>query len=81
MANKQLTNKQIARLAEAISGPSMETIAQGYLDIDPENITAIKHENFYKIDKSNRDVLKRWAYRNPGPNQVGVSCIQQLALI
>ena len=81
MADKRLTNRQIAQLAEAISLPRMETIAQGYLDIDPENIITIKHENLYKAAQSNRDMVRRWAYGNPGPNQVRVSCIQQLALI
>ena len=71
----RLTNKQYTQLSEAISLSSMETIAQGYLDVDPENITSIKHENFYKAAQSNRDMLRRWANKteNSGPDQAKVS--------
>ena len=47
--NGWLTNNQYVRLAEAISGHNMETIAQGYFNIDSETIPSIKQDNFYKI--------------------------------
>ena len=59
--NGRLTNIQYMKLAEAVSGHNMETIAQGYMNIDSENIAAIKQDNFYKSVPSNRDMLKRWA--------------------
>ena len=71
----RLTNHQYMKLAEAISTHNMETIAQGYMDIDSENIAGIKQDNFYKSVPSNRDMLKRWADQpaNSGPNQTKVS--------
>ena len=67
----RLTNKQYTQLSEAISLPRMETIAQGYLDMDPENIASIKHENFYQAAQSNRAMVRRWANKteNSGPDQ------------
>ena len=71
----RLTNNQYVRLSDAISGQSMETIAQGYLNIDSETIASIKQDNFYKAAPSNRDMLERWARRteNNGPDQTKVS--------
>ena len=71
----RLTNRQYTQLSEAISLPSMETIAQGYLDVDPENITSIKHENLNKAAQSIRDMVRRWANKteNSGPDQTKVS--------
>ena len=71
----RLTNRQYTQLSEAISLPNMETIAQGYLDMDPEIITSIKHENLYKAAQSNRDMMRRWANKteNSGPDQTKVS--------
>ena len=34
----RLTNRQITRLGAAISVDNMESIAEGYMDIDPETV-------------------------------------------
>ena len=68
----QLTNYQYMKLAEAISGHNMETIAQGYLNIDSETISSIKQDNFYKAAPSNRGMLEKWANMNMGRNQTKV---------
>ena len=74
-AEGRLTNRQYTQLADAISGPNMETIAQGYLNLDPEHIISIKQNNHYNTAPSNRDMLRRWANRteNSGPDQTKVS--------
>ena len=69
----QLTNYQYMKLAEAISGHNMETIVQGYLNIDSETISSIKQDNFYKATPSNRGMLEKWANMNMGRNQTKVS--------
>ena len=68
----KLNRRQYTQLAEAISGPSMETIAQGYLDIDPELIVSIKQQHLNRATQSNMDILRRWANRNDGPQQCKV---------
>ena len=65
----KLSNKQYTQLAEAISGPNMETIAQGYLDIDPDFIASIKQQHLNRATQSNMDLLRRWANKNDGPQQ------------
>ena len=49
----RISNSQYMRLAEGISGPSMETIAQGYLDIDADLIVSIKQQNLNRVTQSN----------------------------
>ena len=73
--NGRITNKQYTKLADKISAPSMESIAQGHLDIDPEVIASIKHENLNKAIPSNVAMLRRWANRteNSGSDQRKVS--------
>ena len=73
--NGRINNKQYPKLADAISAPSMDSIAQGYLNIDPEIIASIKHENLNKVTPSNIALLRRWANRteNSGPDQRKVS--------
>ena len=65
----KISNRQYMKLADAISGPNMESIAQGYLDIDPDVIASIKHENLNKVNQSNVELLRRWAKKNDGPQQ------------
>ena len=77
--NGRLTNKQFIKLAEAIS-VKMETIAQGFLNIDSETIASIKQDNFYKTVPSNKDILEKWAnmVENSGPDQTKVSTDRQI---
>ena len=69
---RQLTNKQIVRLAASISVCNMEIIAEGYLDINEETLKSLRHEHRENPEAFNRDIIKRWAYMNPGPDQVQV---------
>ena len=68
----RLTNRQYVRLGRAISSPDIESIALGYLNIDDEIIKSLRYEHRGNSEAFNRDILKRWAYRNPGSNQVEV---------
>ena len=68
----QLTNRQYVQLGRAIPSPDMESIALGYLNFDDETIKNLHYEHRGNAEKFNRDILKRWAYKNPGPDQVKV---------
>ena len=58
--NKQLSPRQIARLARVIAVDDMESIAEGYLEIEPKTIKNLHHENQGKADAFNRSVLRYW---------------------
>ena len=68
----QLTNRQYMQLGRAISSPDMESIALGYLPFDEEIIKSLRHENRGNFETFNRDILKRWANKNSGSDQVRV---------
>ena len=68
----QLTNRQYVQLGRAISSPDMESIALGYLNVDLMIIKSKQFEHRGNSEAFNRDILRRWANRNPGPNQVQV---------
>ena len=57
----RLTNQHYVELAREISSRNMETIAQGYLDIDIETIVPLRDEHRGNAEAFNRDVLNRWA--------------------
>ena len=61
---EQLTNRQIVRLARAISADNMESIAEGYLDISPETVKNLRRDTSY-AEAFNRDVIRQWMYKNP----------------
>ena len=63
--SKQLTNRQIVRLAASISIDKMESIAEGYMDIDPETVQNIWRENQGKAEAFNRAIIRYWANKNP----------------
>ena len=69
----QLTNNQIVRLARAISGRDMESIALGYLGIEEETIKNFRDARRDNIEAFNRDIIQHWGYKNPEPNQMQVS--------
>ena len=69
---QQLTNKQIVRLASAISAKKMAAIAEGYMDIDGATIKNKKYENKDDAEAFNREIIKLWLYKNPY-DQVKVS--------
>ena len=66
----KLTNKDIIRLAEAIAAKHMEEIAMLYFDIDWEVVENSKKDHRDDAQAFNRDMIRKWAYKNPGPNQV-----------
>ena len=68
----QLTNHQYVQLGRAISRPDMESIALGYLNFDDETIKSLRYEHRGNYEAFNRHILKRWANKNPGSDQVKV---------
>ena len=68
-----LTNRQIVRLAAAISADDMASIAEGYMNITHETIKNLQYENRGKAQAFNRAVIRHWANKNSGPEQVNVS--------
>ena len=68
----RLSNLQYVQLGRAISSPDMESIAVGYLNFDEETIKSLRYESRGNFEAFNRDILRRWAYQNPGPDQVEV---------
>ena len=69
----QLTNNQIVRLAAAISGRDMESIALGYLEIEEETIKNFKDARRDNMEAFNRDLIRLWANKNCRTNQCQVS--------
>ena len=63
---QQLTNRQIVRLAAAISANDMAAIAEGYMDIDEATIKNKKYENKDDAQAFNREIIKVWIYKNSG---------------
>ena len=50
----------------------MKTIAEGYLDIPPETVANIQHENQGDAGACNRKIIRYWVYRNPSLDQAKV---------
>ena len=81
MASKnsgQLSPNQIVRLARVITVDNMESIAEGYLEIEEETIKNLYHENKGKAEAFNRSVLRYWKNKNPETNQNLVSSFRYL---
>ena len=77
----QLTNRQYMQLGRAISSPDMESIALGYLQFDEEIIKSLRHENRGNFEAFNRDIIKRWANKNSGSDQVRVRAFKNRELL
>ena len=71
--SEKLTNRQIVRLAAAISIDNMTSIAEGYMDIDNETIKNIRC-NEGDSEAFNRAILWYWANKHP-ENQIQVGCL------
>ena len=67
-----LSNSNISQLAAAIAATDMKTIAEGYLYIAPETVKNIQYENGWDAQAFNRDIIRHWANKNSGPEQVKV---------
>ena len=59
----------------------MKGTAQGYLDINKEDITSLVAQNRNDPDGFNRDVLEHWARSYSGDDKVNVSNGQIIAKI
>ena len=73
--NGLLTNRQYILLSHAISGPNMESIAQGYMDLDMDIICSIRYQNMGNVAQGNKAMIQKWANqpKNSNPNQTRVS--------
>ena len=60
-----MRNRQIVRLAAAISANNMAAIAEGYMDISDETIKNKKYENKDDAEAFNREIIKYWLRKNP----------------
>ena len=69
----EITNRQYVELGRAISRPNMESIALGYLNIDQETIDSMKVTHRENTEAFNREIIRRWAYKHPAPEQAKVS--------
>ena len=71
MASEELlSNRQIVRLAAAISTSDMETVALGYFDLDEAVLKSLKTEKREDPKGFNREVLRRWSNMNHGQVKV-----------
>ena len=68
--SEKLTNKQIVRLAAAISIDNMTSIAEGYMGINNETVRNIRR-NEGNSEAFNRAILRHWTNKHP-ENQVQV---------
>ena len=78
-SDELLTNRQIVRLAAALSTSDMETVALGYLDLDEAVLKSLKTEKRDDPEGFNREVLRRWSNMNHG--QVKVDYFQNVMLL
>ena len=63
-AESQLTQEQIVRLAAAISADAMKSIAEGYMDIEPETVKNIERDT-RNSEAFNREIIRYWRNKNP----------------
>ena len=74
-----LDNSTIARLAAAISINDMATIAQSHMKISSEKIKNLRDENRGSAEAFNREVIRTWMYKFPGPYHRLVSINKELS--
>ena len=77
----QLSGSQIVHLSKAITIHAMESFAEGYLDISDATIKNLREQNKNNVEAVNKDLIKRWANRNSGPNQVKVKSKQRCSVL
>ena len=71
----RLDTRQRVRLANAISGRDMETIALGYLGFEDEELKSLIDEHKGQAQRINRDILQKWCNKNSGDTQTKVRII------
>ena len=69
----RLDTLQKVRLASAISGRHMETIALGYVGFDEDELESLQDEYKDNAQKVNRKILEKWCNKNSGNTQIKVS--------
>ena len=70
----ELSQRQIVRLAAAISADNMTSIAEGYMDIRPEMVKNIRRDES-NSEAFNRAIVRYWTNKHP-ENQVQVQIIK-----
>ena len=73
--SNQLTQKQIIRLAAAVSTDDMAAIAEGYMDIADALIKNLQYDNRDDAQGFNRGIIRHWANKHR-ENQVQVIFIR-----
>ena len=73
MADGWLKYRQIERLASNVFARDMESLALGYLDLSEETVKSLRYENRGDREAFKRDILRKWANKNSGPDQVKVT--------
>ena len=68
---ERLTEKHITRLAAAIPANCMSKIGLTYFGLSHAAVVNIKADNQGDAEAQSREIIRRWAYRNPD-NQVQV---------
>ena len=71
----RLTDLDISRLSAAISAPSMESIALGYLGLPIERVMSVKDVNRGNEFAFNRELIRNWSYRNSSSDEKLVSFV------
>ena len=66
----ELTNKQMVRLAAAISTDNLAVIAEGYMDISDEMIKTLRFKDNHMA--FTKEIITHWANQNP-QNQIRVN--------
>ena len=67
----------VCGLARVISSRDMDSLALGYLGIEEETIKNFKYEKRDDTEAFNRSIIRRWAYKNSGPQQRQVNSAMQ----
>ena len=71
-----VTWKQIVRLAAAISADNMESIAEGYMDIDEATVKNLQYENKGQAQAFNGEIIRYWVNKHSGPTQIQVTTLK-----
>ena len=69
-----ITDSIVVRLAEAISAKNLESIAMKYMGIESETLENLRrqHRDDIPVQGLSGDIIRKWCYMNPGPDQVKV---------
>ena len=70
MDGGNLSDRQIVQLARAITTTDLEAIALEFFNINEETIKNLRSDHREDAQAFNRSILRNWAHRNGGTNQV-----------